>query len=195
MAASSHSGNAADISGLADPTFPVHEELKAFLAKARQVDDAKKTALEAETKALNLLLGEMCLNMHLLDSTVNDPWYRRNLVLINRVQEIPFGESTIEVADRLTLYEDEQLTRSSVVSVAGHCHSVALNDEKDISIEKAIEYFGFSAICENIIWLIKDRPSSRSQMKEYQGRIERADTLLEAVRKEISTVGTAGGLQ
>jgi|GEM_PF-2926392 len=194
MASSSFPGSAADIRSLANPA--VHEVLRAFLIKARQVADAKKAALESETKALELLLGEMCLNMHLLDPTVNDPWYRRNLVLINRVQEIPFGErDKIEVEDKLTLYEDEQLTRSSVVTVKGIRNCVVLADEKDISTEKAIEYFGYSEICENIIVLIKDRPSSSSQMGEYLGRISRADTLLEAVRKEISTFGTVGAQQ
>ena len=180
--------------------FMVHGELKAFLLNARQIEDAKKAALDVETKALDLLLGEICLNMHFLESEGNDLWCRESLVLIDKTQEIPFGErGVVEVDDKLTLYEDERLTRSTVVTIMGidstGRYSIVLPDEKDITTSKAIEHFGFNDICEGIIWLIKDRLSSATQLNDCRARIQRADTLLAAVRAEISAFGTLGGGQ
>lgn len=180
--------------------FMVHGELKAFLLNARQIEDAKKAALDVETKALDLLLGEICLNMHFLESEDNDFWCRESLVLIDKTQEIPFGErGVVEVDDKLTLYEDERLTRSTVVTIMGidstGRYSIVLPDEKDITTSKAIEHFGFNDICEGIIWLIKDRLSSATQLNNCRARIQTADTLLAAVRAEISAFGTLGGGQ
>jgi len=192
MAASMCSGNSLDFSS------PIYEELKACLAMARILDDAKKTALDAETKALNLLLGELCLNMHLLDEGSNDPLYRRSLVIINWVHEIPFAErAMIEIEDKLTLYEDGQLTRSAVVTIKGlaikeNSHCAVLPSEQDVNTKSAIKHFGFDTICENIIRFAKDSLSPISQMDECQRRITRASSLLSAMIEDISTSRSVG---
>jgi hypothetical protein len=177
--------------------FMVHGELKAFLLNARQIEDAKKAALDVETKALDLLLSELALNMRFLSTEDIDPWYQGDVVLVSNVQEIPFREKDmVVVEDKLTLYEDERLVRSSIVTV--RCigrHEVVLPDEKGITTSEAIQHFGFDAICEGVIWLIKNRLSTDPQMKEYQDRVKRANALHTAIEADIHAFGTLGGSQ
>ena len=175
----------------------VYEELKAFLLNAGQLDDAKKAALDTEIRALDLLLGELALNMRFLSPDDTDPWYQGSVVLVSNVQEIPFREKDmVVVEDKLTLYEDERLVRSSIVTVK--CigrHEVVLPDEKNITTSEAIQHFGFDDICEGVIWLIKNRLSADPQMNEYQYRIRRANSLHTAIESDIHAFGTLAGGQ
>ncbi len=186
---------AAAISAVA-PTR-VYEELKGFLVNAGQLEDAKKAALDTEIKALDLLLDELALNMRFLAPDDTDPWYQGSVVLVSKVQEIPFREKDVVVVeDKLTLYEDERLVRSSIVTVK--CigkHEVVLPDEKVIATREAIEHFGFDDICEGVIWLIKNRLSTDPQMREYQDRVRRANALHTAIESDIRAFGTLGGSQ
>jgi hypothetical protein len=180
--------------------FRVRAELDAFLTNTKQLEEAKKAAIDLETEALDLLLDEIRPNMRFLDAENDSHCYRDSLVLINKTQEIPLGErGVVEVEDKLTLYEDRRLTRSTVVTIkgvdsSGVCNMV-LPDERGITTSEAIEYFGFDDICESIIFLIKDRLSSDPQLQEYHARTEQAGTVLASVRRKISTFEKMGAMQ
>jgi len=156
--------------------------LNEFISTAWRVNDIKGKALEKEAEALDLLLRKLYINMPLLDRGNDDPCYRGRLVLLELIEDNGSQCAT----ERLTLYEDGQLTRSHVISQGGS-KPFEYTEESEISCLDACRRFGFDVICSHTMAMFNARASLRTQEAECQKRYDRADALLEAMRTEIAS--------
>ncbi len=154
-----------------------------FIPLTKKVSAAKDLALQKEAEALEKILVRVWLVMPYLHEN-GEPG---QCPLINRSERTPTGQdSGLSVRNSLTLTEDGPcLIRSFAVERWGtDSHAFQIDDKQEISCLDAIKTYGFEDICEGLADMLKCNVSLDVEYKELLCRIERADSLVEALQKK-----------
>jgi len=154
-----------------------------FIPLTKTVNVAKGLALQKEAEALEQIL----LRVYLVMPYLHENGEVGQCPLINRGDEIPIGKDAgYRISNTLTLMEDgPRLVRSFTVEHWGlESPFFEINDRHDISCEDAIKTYGFEDICAGLVEMLQSRCPIDAEYKELQSRIERADSLVEAMHKK-----------
>ena len=156
-----------------------------YVPLTKKVNDAKIEALQKEADALEKILVKTWLVMPYLHEN-GEPG---QCPLINRVEEVPLSkDSGFRVSNTLTLTEaGPHLVRSFTVEHWGikSIPSFEINDSQEISCLDAIKTYGFEAICDGLVEMLRCQINIDVEYKELQSRIERIDSLAEILQKPL----------
>jgi hypothetical protein len=155
-----------------------------FVPLVKKVSAAKTEAMQKEAEALEKILARVWMVMPYLHEN-GEPG---QCPLINRVEEVPLSkDSGIRVSNTLTLIEDGPLlARSFTVEHWGMnlSPSFEINDSQYVSCAVAVRTYGFEAIIDGLVDMLKCQISLDVEYKELQSRIEKADSLVSSLQKK-----------
>ena len=157
-----------------------------FIPLTKKVSTAKELAMLKESEALEKILARVWLVMRYMDDEGLPPYCRNKIDIINHTEKAITGDdSGFRFSNKLTMYEEGRLTRSHVVEHWGQGGpSFEFNDEQETDCFGAVRCFGFEAICDGLADMLKCNVSLDVEFKELQGRIERADSLVEVLQEK-----------
>jgi len=154
----------------------IFSKLNEAIDQIQNDKDVQTGIIEREAEALHSLLARLWCH---------PPEDLEELVLVDRSEEVRTGaNSGFRVSNRLLFHMEGRLSRQFAVSRfdrSGHNFEV-LDGDFDLNFEAAVALYGFEPICAGLLKRL-EKMQSEMHTTEYEDRLERANSILEALRE------------
>jgi len=156
--------------------MPICSRLNEILDQNQSDRDVGEAICEREAEALHSILARLWLH---------PPEELEELILVDKSEEVRTGpNSGFRVSNRLPFHMEGRISREFAVSRfdrSGHNFEV-VDGDFDLNFEAAVALFGFEQICSGLLKQL-EKMQSEMHTTEYEDRLERVNSVLEALRE------------